>query len=414
MLSVSFYLLTPDAISQSQVYASISNKKKRLRFATGQTFITSYCNTRKKKGVKALVKKNTAFYFEYTSKLNEIRDDLIRLDIKLSKNSVCTLEQIREAYYLQIGKLKAEDSLTFEGAFNKFLSVSQSSWSEGTRKKFTTLYNHLKAYEKKYGEIRIENINEEFWDSFRDNYFVGMAKFSNQTTNKYLKCFKQFLRYARKKGNIHQGIDFDDFKYLDEIEPFKIALKEEEVDQLTELDLTDNSRLDRVRDLFLLEVLTGQRFSDIPKLLDPKHISDTNIQIYQQKTGEKVTIPLHPNLKKHLKHIFKKYPSGLPTLSNQKFNAYLQEICELAKFNREHSWIILVGKKKIPRSDYRYNLITSHTGRRTFCTLALKQGINSELIMRVTGHRSYDQFREYVKVDDEDLGVAFNVLFAQK
>src|ERR1700747_2079766 len=113
MISVSFYLLTPDARSQSQVYASISNKEKRLRFATGQSFVTSYCNIRKKKGTKELVKKNTSFYFEYNSKLNEMRDSLIRIDMDFSKTGVKSkLEQIRDTFYLQSGKLKAADSIS--------------------------------------------------------------------------------------------------------------------------------------------------------------------------------------------------------------------------------------------------------------------------------------------------------------
>lgn len=215
------------------------------------------------------------------------------------------------------------------------------------------------------------------------------------------------MRFAKKKGFIKHDIDFDSLKYLDEIEAFKIALKEREVEALISLDLSDNPKLDRVRDLFALEILTGQRYSDLPKILDVKHISPTNIQIYQEKTNERVTIPLHPRLKKHLAHIFEKYPDGLPVISNQKFNKYLKEVCTLAGFDREHSWITLSGKKKVTHSDVRYNLITSHTGRRTFCTLALKSGIHAEQVMKVTGHRTYEQFREYVKVDDEDLEMAF-------
>ena len=203
----------------------------------------------------------------------------------------------------------------------------------------------------------------------------------------------------------------EDLKFLEEIEPFKIALKEAEVETLLNLDLSGVPRLDKVRDLFALEILTGQRFSDLEKVLDTKHISETNIRIYQQKTGEKVTIPLHPKLKKHLAYIFNKYPDGLPAISNQKFNEYLKEVCIEAKFFKEHSWVTQSGKKKIPQSDFRHNLITSHTGRRTFCTLALNSGINSEMIMKVTGHRTYDQFREYVKVDDSDLEIAFEGMF---
>ena len=332
----------------------------------------------------------------------------------LAKAGEYTLEQVRDTYYLQIGKIKGKDSLTFDEAFNKFLSDLNSTWSENTKKKFTSTHNHLKEYEQTFGEIRQGNVDEDFWNSFRDKYFVGIKKFSNPSTNKYLKGFKQFLRYAKKKGIIKNDIDFDDFKYLDEIEPFKIALKFHEVEKLLTLDLSNDPRLDRVRDLFALEILTGQRWSDMAKVLDVKHFSDTNISIYQTKTGEKVTIPLHPKLKTHLAYIFKKYPNGLPEISNQKFNEYLKEVCTKAGFDKQHSWVTLTGKKKISQTDFRYNLCSSHTGRRTFCTLALNSGINAEMIMKVTGHKTYDQFREYVKVDDADLGNAFEGMFIDK
>lgn len=413
MISISFYLLTPGAQSQSLVYASISDKEKRLRFSTGESFVASYCNIRKKKGTKGLVKKNTVFYFEYTSKLTDIRNSLIRLTQDLSRNGEKPqLEQVRDAFYLQSGKVKPEPAISLEAAFNRFITASQSEWSDNTMKKITGTYNHLTEFQEVFGEIGIENLNADFWYNLRDNYFVAKKKFSNPSTNKYLKTVKQFLRYAKKKELIKANIDFDDLKYLDEIEPFKIALKEQEVEKLLNLNLSGDLRLDKVRDLFALEIMTGQRFSDMSKVLDRKHFFDSNIQIYQQKTGEKVNIPLHPKLKSHLANIFNKYPEGLPSISNQKFNQYLKEICIKAKFERQHSWVTMTGKKKLPQTDFRYNLITSHTGRRTFCTLALKSGINPELIMKVTGHKTYDQFREYVKVDDSDVDKAFEGMFS--
>ncbi len=414
MINVSFYLLTPDALSQSQVYVSISKKRERVRFATGETFITNYCNVRKKKGTKDLVKKNTPFYFEYSSKLNQIRDSLIHIEIDLSKKGNYTLEEIRDSYDLKVGKIKDETDISYIEAFNKFVAANQNQWSDGTRRHFISVKNHLIEYEKLTGKIILNDFNEELWNKLRDDYFVKNKTFSNSSTNKNLTRLKQFLKFASKKHFIKHKIDWEELKFLEEIEAFKIALKEYEVELLMRLDLSDFPRLDKVRDLFALEILTGQRFSDIPKLLDSKHISDTNIQIYQQKTGEKVTIPLHPKLKDHLANIANKYPEKLPTISNQKFNVYLKEICKIAGFDREHSWTVLSGKRKITKIDFRYNLITSHTGRRTFCTLALNRGINSELIMKVTGHRKYDQFREYVKVDDADLDKAFDSMFSDK
>src|ERR1035437_6072315 len=108
MLSISFYLLTPDARSQSQVYVSISDKENRLRFATGKSFITSYCNIRKRKGTKELVKRNSAFYFDYNKDLTDIRNSLLTIERNLTNEGSCNLVKIRETFYKQTGKIPEE------------------------------------------------------------------------------------------------------------------------------------------------------------------------------------------------------------------------------------------------------------------------------------------------------------------
>lgn len=417
-INVSFYLLTPEAKTQSQVYASVSLKSKsttqRIRFATGESFLTKYCH--KRSGVRAskqtkkkeLVRKNTTFYMEYNSILDKIRTHLFEIAYTFQKSSKnFTLTDIKNEYYLRSGLIEVKTE-SFETAFKSFINTNKSEWVGATLTKVNTTFMHLQEFEKKHGSIDLQNINIELWDKLKNEYFVEETKFSNSTSNKYLSFFKQFLRYAKRIKYITHEIDFEQMKYLEEIEPYKIALKINEVEKLIKLNLNNDSRLDKVRDLFYLEIMTGQRFSDIPKLLDKNNITESAIIIYQEKTNEKVNIPLHSKLKTHLDYIFDKYPNGLPSISNQKFNEYLKEICKLAEFNQKHSWVTITGKVKKTHVDLRYNLISSHTGRRTFCTLALGSGINAETIMKVTGHRKYDQFREYVKIDDSDVNKEFN------
>ena len=243
---------------------------------------------------------------------------------------------------------------------------------------------------------------------FRDDYFVTFKKLGNSTSNNYLKKLKEFCKYAVKKEWITTKVDFEDFKRLAEAETFNIALKRSEVDAIINLDLTDNLKLDRVRDLFLLEIYTGQRFSDIPQIIDLSKNVEESINLYQKKTFGKAFIPKHQKLKQHLKNINNKNYTDITSISLQKFNKYLKEIAELIGMNKVHRWKILIGKVPISKEDFRYNLVTSHTGRRTFCTLALREGIAVEKIMKVTGHKSYEDFRKYIKVDEEDLDEAFD------
>src|SRR5262249_25547837 len=141
-----------------------------------------------------------------------------------------------------------------------------------------------------------------------------------------------------------------------------------------------------------MQIFTGQRISDLPKTLNPNNISETYIDIVQQKEGERVFIPLYPKLKKHAHKIIKKYPNGFPEISEQKFNNYIKELCEDAGFTRKHTITIQSGKNKNSHTEFRYNLISTHTARRTFATLADKEKIPHKIIMKVTGHKSYDEF----------------------
>lgn len=405
MISTSFYLLNPKAQSHTQLYVSISNKEDRLRFSTGKEFMTKYCNLRVRKGGKELVKKNSPFNLEYNRTLIDIKEVLVLIEMRLTKEKGnYTLKEIRDEYWLQIGKIAPEVPITFWEAFEQYKSLGQ--WSEGFYGIQNALKRHLEAYEavNKYS-LDLGTFDDETWHSIIE-YFIQEG-LTNSTTNKYLKSLKQFLRFAGKKELFKDKDNLADYRKLSEVEPLKIALREAELEALIKLDLSSDEKLDRVRDLFVLGILTGQRFSDIPKALDIKHLDGDFIRITQQKTGQVVSIPRHTSLDRHLEALSNKYPAGFPTITNQKFNVYIKDVCKLAGFDEIHQWTVIVGKKKELRSDFRYNLVASHTARRTFCTLALSKKIDAGLIMKVSGHKTHEQFRQYVKTTDIDLLAAF-------
>ena len=408
MIRVSFYLNSPKS-KQSPVYISITKDKDRLRFPSGLTFLTNHVTNRSKKGKTFLIK-GQPHYFSYDKLLKEIEEELINFSIEFDVvNKEYSLAEIKEKFSnKRIKKTKLE--ISFFDYYDQFVAIFSSRWSVGTQKHFETLKSHLEKFEEIIlkEKIQIENVNETIFRLFRDDYFVKYKELGNSTSNNYLKKFKQFCEYAVKKEWIQSKVHFDEFKRLIEAETFNIAIKKAELDSIISLDLSDNLKLDRVRDLFLLEIYTGQRFSDIPQVLDLSKDVEESINIYQQKTFGKAFIPIHGVLKEHLKNIKLKNYSEIASISLQKFNMYLKEIAELVGMDKVHHWKILIGKDQISKEDFRYNLVTSHTGRRTFCTLALRSNIVREKIMKVTGHKSYEDFRKYVKVDEEDLDEAFD------
>lgn len=412
MIRVSFYLNSPQA-KQSPVYVSITENNNRLRFPTEHTFLCDHITKRKKKGKSFLVK-GMPHYFTYNKILDEIEKELIDYCMQFKANDEqYSLSQIREKFDNKRNPEKKVE-LDFITCYDRFVTVNLSRWTEGTQKHFNTLRNHLIEFEEKIlkEKIDIQKVNEDIYCQFRDDFLVSFKKLGNSTSNNYLKKFKQFCEYAVKKEWITSKVFFDEFKRLTEVEPFKIALKMNKLNALIDLDLSDSTRLDRVRDLFLLEIYTGQRYSDIPQVLNLSENVTESINLYQKKTFGKAFIPLGKALTNHLNTIKIKNYVDAASISLQKFNEYLKEIGKLIKMDKVHHWKTINGITPISESDFRYNLLTSHVGRRTFCTLAIKNKIPYETIMKVTGHKSYNDFKKYIKLDDEDVNDAFENFLA--
>ena len=122
----------------------------------------------------------------------------------------------------------------------------------------------------------------------------------------------------------------DDFKskyFIKQTEKSdNIYLNETELKEMQNLDLSDNEKLDNVRDMFLIACWTGQRIGDYTQL-KPKNIADGFIRVNQAKGDDKsVIIPIHDVVKS----ILKKRNGDLPRkISDQKFNQYLKDVGQL-------------------------------------------------------------------------------------
>ena len=223
-----------------------------------------------------------------------------------------------------------------------------------------------------------------------------------------MKRLRQFLDYGKKQEDWGMlKLDYNEVKTLKEAEVFKIALKKDEIKNIIKLDLSEDKKMDSIRDLFLLEVFTGQRYSDVDKILDESNKNGKKICLIQKKNGNKAEIPLYDDLTFLLEKFKTKYPDGFPKCELTTFNLEVKKIGKIAGITQKHNWIEMRGKKITNVSDFRYNLIASHTGRRTFCTRMISEKIDRKIIMAITGHKSPVEFEKYIRVDD--LEFEFNI-----
>jgi integrase len=159
------------------------------------------------------------------------------------------------------------------------------------------------------------------------------------------------------------------------------------------------TRLDNVRDIFLIACYTGLRISDYSKIIQKNIIHDGKIlKVLTEKTNEEVFIPLNS----HVKLLLAKYNHSIKMISQQRFNEYLKEVCELAKINEAITFYQTRGDERVQITLPKYKLVTSHTARRSFATNAFKAGLPTISIMKITGHKTERSFLKYIKITKEE------------
>ena len=249
------------------------------------------------------------------------------------------------------------------------------------------------------------NFNDISIDTYND--FVQFFYSRNCGANyigKHIKTFKTIMRQAREEG-LHSNTEVERkaFKTISE-EVESIYLTEAELKKIYELDLSDNKHLQEVRDVFLAGCYTAQRYSDYSKI-NKSNIKVMGgkkvIEIVQQKTGEKCLIPIRPELEA----ILKRYDYTLPKTFEQKVNENIKKIGLKAKItevvNVEKNQGGLNIKTKVKKCD----LIKTHTARRTGCSLMYLAGIPTIDIMKISGHKTPNEFLKYIRISKEETAV---------
>jgi integrase family protein len=181
-----------------------------------------------------------------------------------------------------------------------------------------------------------------------------------------------------------------------------VALSEEEIEKLFSFDFSQNKQLENARDLMILGLWTGLRVSDFMSLpvIDP---DSKFIEVEPKKTrnssGMKVVIPLHHHIKEMIRR------RGMPTpLTDQYFNKLIKEVGKEVGFTDKMEGDLMNPKtKRKERGVYeKWQLISSHTCRRSFATNLYLMNFPTLSIMKITGHTTEASFLKYIKVTPKE------------
>jgi integrase len=268
--------------------------------------------------------------------------------------------------YDQISSNKKRAS--FKKYFENFVKT-KPKWSnyEGALK-------HLKLYEPK--DIIFKQINKTWLMDFAE-YLSKKSGLKKNTSFLYYRKIKEVLYKASQQGFIKADI-------IRQAKTPNKEIVERGYLELSEIEKLINTESDRpeIKKAFLFSCFTGLRQVDV-RNLKWKNIIDNTIQIEQQKTKDKIKIPIAQTALNILKngnifHLPENYIFDFPT-DRTTINRALTRWFKKAEVNKKAYY---------------------HLSRHTFATLNLTSGNEIYTVSKLLGHKSLKTTEIYAKIID--------------
>jgi len=310
------------------------------------------------------------------------------------------------------GKNDIQEPDSFFAMFRHYHDVCKLS--EGRKKRINVVINHWQRYEAASGlKITFESVTVDVLRSFENYLRTGSAKPNGNkpitginTIHTIMALTRTFWNFARKELKL-KGIDIqypfgsEGYQVPAEIYGTPIYITADERNILYSASI-ESERLQRVRDIFILQCLIGARVGDLCKLTKA-NIQNNAVSYIPGKTKYKrpktVTIPLHP----HAVEILNRYnlPDGrlLPFITDQRYNDYLKELFQNVGISR----IVTDLNKKTsePEQVKLCDIVSSRMARRTFVG-NLYGKVDRGIIGSMSGHSEGSRaFARYYDVSKE-------------
>jgi len=411
--TVTFILKDPQAKTATPIFLVFWYDQLRIKVSTGEKIHPDNWNAETHKARKTKENPQGGNINTRLKDQKQLAEDTAR--DHLNRNNTILKErlqkEIRDA--IRPKPQNEPEIMTFYKAIQEF--IDKSDRSPRTISSYKATQKTLEKFnETLKRELTFEDINNDFYEDFVKylTYSIQHSRktkpgqdkqvktgYNENTIGNRIKNIKVFMNYSLDKGyTTNQGHKHRKFKKVEQTAD-TIYLTDNELETIYNKDFTDNPKLDRVRDLFIIGCYTGLRFSDLSQLTPDKFIKGgQQIKVKTQKTGETVIIPLHWTIKE----ILKKYNDELPrAISNQKMNEYLKDLGEKAGINERIMLTTKTAGLKHEQPFDKWQLISVHTARRSFATNMFLAEVPTISIMKITGHRTEKAFMKYIKITQE-------------
>lgn len=275
---------------------------------------------------------------------------------------------------------------------------------ETVKKQYETFVSLLRDFEhEKSLKLQFENITQETIYQFVT--YMETLGYKSSTIKRNVLRLKFFCTRAKELG-IKVNESYSKRIYVDQKKKVEdIYFTKEEIDRIVKVDVSHDERLNNIKDYFIIGLFTGLRLSDFLESLSIEDISEDFIEIDTQKTGEKVVIPIHKEVKNVIKRNFGCLP---PKVDRNAFNVGIKIICQLAEIDNEVWGYKFCSNSR--RKEYgkfkKYELVTSHVCRKSMATIYYGK-IPDEVLCSILGWKSNAMLKHYNKSTKLDYAKQF-------
>lgn len=446
-MATSFFVRTTKTKGFVTLFVRLQSRAQRINHKAATTLEVDIVEWNKALKGPTQWQKYMALNPELEETLNLLKTEL---NSTLSREVGITQEEfvkiIDEVMYREIrererkvaaAKAKAEEEarrITLNQFIDNFLEEVKSggrqtdkgtNYAPATIKSIKASMQQFKNYQEETGkELNWEDMDLQFYYAY--TAWMKKKDYSVNTIGKCVKQLKAILSTAESEG-LHSNAKYKDKKFKGtRIDVDSIYLTKDDLAKLQKVDMSKLSLGHSwALDIFLVGVWTAQRVSDYNNISrddiqsyqmrsivdepDPNNPGKTIarivtrdvtvINIRQKKTGAKVTVPCSSALIR----ILEKYNYQLPHLEDQVINRYIKEIAKKAKLTD----IVEIEETKggTPKmvKYQKWELIHTHTARRTGTTLMYLSGMDIYDIMKITGHSSPAMLKKYIKADQLEV-----------
>lgn len=380
----------------------------------------------------------TKNYWEKQHDLKRVKDfELINLQNKVKKElaeiETFVLNKFQNTNPININKewLFTQIEVFYNPIFEKKLPVDLLNYFEIYKdyKKNELVDNSIDNIDvvtkmlKRYDESKkhntlIKEVDLKFYKDF-EAYCLSEL-YSKNTITRAVKSIVTICRHARSLGldvnyqlesikPKYETVDkiylsFDELKKIEDIEPNKLS-----------------ESYANAKDWLIISSYCGQRVSDFMRFTKEMiRYEERNgelkplIEFTQHKTKKLMTVPLN----KKIIDILNKREGEFPRpISSQKYNLYIKQVCKIAELKIPTQGGIKKetqeGNKqfrKIKNLYEKWELITSHIGRKSFSTNYYGT-IPTTFLIYITGHSSEAMFLNYIGKSNKDLAMSITDYF---